>query len=286
MTGRRSESARANRRPGRPALVLGLTAALSAGWLAGCRSNGELSGLNTLTSAERRSGWILLFNGRNLKGWQGLPGGAFPGHWRARRGALTNVSAEPGPGPDRGEPRPAGDLQTEAVFDDFELSFEWKIGPSGNSGLKYNVSDEVSRRYGPELSGRGGAVGFEYQILDNVRSPDARVGPHRAAASLYDLLPAVGGVCRAVGEYNTARVVFRGDHGEHWLNGVKVVDYDLGSPVFASGLAASKFRSTTGFADKRRGHIALQDHGTPVWFRNIKLRPIRDVPAPASAPAP
>jgi hypothetical protein len=238
-----------------------------------CSPPANPDGQNMLSQAEKEAGWVLLFNGRNLKGWQGLGLAGIPqGRWIAAAGAITNVPAQDArEGKDDRPPR-RFDLATTALFEDFELSFEWKVGPNGNSGLKYNVSEDMSRAYSET---RNAAIGFEYQVLDDALNPDARVGAHRAAASLYDIVPVSGSVLKPVGAYNASRIVLNGNHGEHWLNGTKVLEYDLGSPEFADRLAASKFKDIPGFAVKRRGHIVLQDHGDPVWFRNLKLRELR-----------
>jgi hypothetical protein len=224
---------------------------------------------NTLTAAERAAGWRLLFDGRTLEGWRGLGRDTVPtAHWVVENGAIKKVKvgaiAERGGGL---PPVSGGDLMTEATFGDFELSWEWKVTPGANSGVKYNVSEEFSKA-------RAGyaALGFEYQVLDDERHPDAQMDSHRAGA-LYDLIaPGPGKRLRPVGEWNESRVIFRGNHGEHWLNGVKVVEYDLGTPRMDSLLAKSKYRTIPGFADRRRGHIVLQDHGDEVHFRNVKVR--------------
>lgn len=235
-----------------------------------CRSPVNPDCQNMLTTVEKEAGWVLLFNGRNLKGWRGLGLNGIPkGHWVVEGGAIKNVPTQDVPKGKDGKPTRHFDLATMALFEDFELCFEWKVGPGGNSGLKYNVSEEMSRAYAET---KNAAIGFEYQILDDTLNPDARLGPHRAAASLYDILPVSGSILKPVGEYNAARILLNGNHGEHWLNGVKVLEYDLGTPLFAARIAASKFKDIPGFAAKRRGHIVLQDHGDAVWFRNIKLR--------------
>jgi quercetin dioxygenase-like cupin family protein len=157
---------------------------------------------------------------------------------------------------------------TEALFGDFELRWEWRVSPGGNSGIKYNVSEPLSTAIQP----RNAAKGFEYQILDDDRHPDGKLESHRAGA-LYDLLPPGGRKrLRPVGEWNESRIVFRAGHGEHWLNGEKVVEYDLGTPPMAAALAASKYRDWAWFAERRRTPIVLQDHNDAVWFRGLKIR--------------
>jgi hypothetical protein len=172
-----------------------------------------------------------------------------------------------------GQPLDGGDLMTTEVFGDFELSWEWRVTPGANSGVKYNVSEELSTSLEP----RHAAKGFEYQILDDDRHPDGKLPSHRAGA-LYDLFPP-GEAKRLhpVGEWNESILVFRGPHGEHWLNGAKVVEYDLGTARMDSALTASKYRTIPWFAARRRGHIVLQDHGDEVYFRNIKIRELTSI---------
>lgn len=160
---------------------------------------------------------------------------------------------------------------TMAVFEDFELAFEWKISPGGNSGVKYNVSEEMS----VALASNHAALGFEYQILDDERHPDAKNGPNRTAAALYDLIGPSPRKLHPVETFNTAKIVFLGAHGEHWLNGMKMVDFDLGSPGFQTLVANSKYKDIPRFAEKRKGHIVLQDHTDAVWFRSIKIRVLK-----------
>lgn len=155
------------------------------------------------------------------------------------------------------------------TYEDFELVFEWKVAPGANSGIKYNVSEDLSTSVPPEHA----ALGFEYQILDDDLHPDAENGPNRTAAALYDLVaPDESKPLRAVGEFNQGRIVFRDGRGEHWLNGELVLSYDLESEDFRDRLQASKYQPIPGFADRRAGHIVLQDHGDEVWFRQIKIR--------------
>jgi hypothetical protein len=234
---------------------------------------GAAAAPNTLTAAEEAAGWQLLFDGETFAGWRGLGRDGVPeGHWIIEDGMIRKVASGDVPVQADGQPLEGGDLMTEATYDDYELMFEWKVAPGANSGVKYNVSEEMSTANPPGHA----ALGFEYQVLDDAQHPDAQNGPNRTAGALYDLIPPDPGAkqLQSVGAFNEARIVFRGGHGEHWLNGQKVVEYDLGTARFDSLLAASKYASVAGFADKRSGHIVLQDHGDDVWFRNIKIRPL------------
>lgn len=249
------------------------------GWLAACRPEQpppeaeEVSGgeplLNRLSEAERDAGWILLFNGRDFSGWRGLGREAMPeGHWAIEDNAMKKIPSGEVPLQADGQPLEGGDILTVETFRDFELRWEWRISPGGNSGIKYNVSEEMSQAHPPPHA----ALGFEYQILDDELHPDAASGDTHQAGALYDLLPASGKILKPAGEYNASRIVFRGAHGEHWLNGVKVLEFDLGSTDMDERLSRSKYRIYPEFGTKRRGHIVLQDHTDAAWFRNIKLR--------------
>ena len=169
-----------------------------------------------------------------------------------------------------GQPANGGDLMTVDTFGDFELAFQWKVTPGANSGLKYNVSEEFSLTNASNHA----ALGFEYQVLDDSLSDDNQLATHRAGA-LYDLFPPNDRKrLKPVGQWNSSRLVFRGNHGEHWLNGAKVVEFDLGTARMDSALAASKYRSIKGFAERRKGHIILQDHGDETYYRAIKIREV------------
>lgn len=157
------------------------------------------------------------------------------------------------------------------TFADFELAFQWKVTTGANSGVKYNVSEEFSLKNASNHA----ALGFEYQVLDDSLSDDNKLASHRAGA-LYDLIPPNDKKrVVPVGGWNSSRIVFRGKHGEHWLNGAKIVEFDLGTPRMDSALTASKYRSIKGFADRRTAHIILQDHGDEAFFRDIKIREIK-----------
>jgi len=224
---------------------------------------------NELTAAERAAGWRLLFDGRTLTGWRGLGYDSVPtAHWKVTDGAIEKIASGNVPKLADGQPAHGGDLMTVDSFGDFELAFEWKVAPGANSGVKYNVSEQLSMSQAPNHA----ALGFEYQILDDDRHEDGKLPSHRAGA-LYDLIaPNARKHLRPVGEWNQSRIVFRGRHGEHWLNGEKIVEFDLGTPRMDSLIAASKYRSIPGFADRRAGHIVLQDHGDEAYFRSIKVR--------------
>jgi hypothetical protein len=209
---------------------------------------------NTLTTPEKEQGWKLLFNGQNLDGWRiyGSENKPLPG-WKVADGVLTKVDKIPG-----------GNIITEEKFGDYELSWEWKIAPKGNNGIKYLVTEE-----------RKGAPGPEYQMLDDDGHPDAKNGPKRQNACLYDIIPAAADKPnRPPGEWNLSRIIVKGNAVEHWLNGTKVVEYTLGSPELLEAISNSKFKNAKGFGEKTEGHIMLTDHGDECAFRNIKIRPL------------
>jgi len=225
--------------------------------------------LNKLTDEEIDEGWILLFDGETFTGWRGIGRTEIPeGHWMIEDGIIKKVASKDVPLQPDGQPLEGGDIMTTETFENFEFYLEWKISPAGNSGIKYNVSEEMSVSHHPKYA----ALGFEYQVLDDDEHPDAQNGDNRTAAALYDMIAPAGKKLNPVGEFNKARILFKDNHGEHWLNGVKVLEYDLETPAFESLLAASKYRTITDFAAKRKGHIVLQDHTDEVWYRTIKIR--------------
>ena len=225
--------------------------------------------LNTLSEAEKKEGWMLLFDGESFEGWIGLGRDTIPkGHWAIEDGTIRKIGSGKVPKAPDGQPLEGGDIMTKKTYRNFELKLDWKASKGGNSGIKYNVSESLSTSHEPTHA----ALGFEYQLLDDRRHPDAETASHRAAA-LYDLLPPnASKALRPVGVWNQARVVFHGNHGEHWLNGVKVLEYDLGTERMNNLLERSKYSDTEGFATRRDGHIVLQDHGDDFWFRDIKIR--------------
>ena len=222
---------------------------------------------NSLTKEEIADGWKLLFDGNSFKGWRGIGIDHIPeGHWKIEDGAIRKIASNDIPTMPDGQPLKGGDLMTKDAFQDFELRFEWKISEVGNSGVKYNVSEEVSMK-----NGSSHALGYEYQVLDDAKHSD-NINPTHRTGSLYDLIEAKGKSLKPVGEYNTARIIFKGTHGEHWLNGTKVVEFDTDTPEFDSLFQKSKYYKYPDFTVHKNAHIVLQDHGDDCWYRNIKIK--------------
>ncbi|HPA17632.1 MAG TPA: DUF1080 domain-containing protein [Verrucomicrobiae bacterium] len=231
------------------ALVASLTLAFSI------LSLGFAAEPNTLTPEEKAAGWTLLFDGKTLDGWrgyrlQGLPSAG----WIINDGLLTTVAKVKG-----------AELITGKKFDDFELTWEWRVAPGGNNGIKYFVTED-----------RPKAPGHEYQMLDDERHPDAMRGDTHKTAAFYDVLPpAKDKPVKPAGEWNASRIVVRGNHVEHWLNGRQVLAYELGSDDVKAALAKSKFKGYPDFGTKLSGHIMLTYHNDECSFRNIKIRELK-----------
>jgi hypothetical protein len=222
-----------------------------------------------ITPAERSAGWRSLFDGRTLTGWRGLGYDGIPAaHWTVEHGTIKKIASGKVAVQADGQPIGGGDLMTIDTFRDFELAWDWKVTPGANSGVKYNVSEELSTAMPPSHA----AKGFEYQMIDDARHPDGKLPTHRTGA-LYDLIaPPDDKPVNPVGEWNHSVIVFDGNHGEHWLNGRKLVEYELGSPAMTEALARSKYAPISWFATRRAGHVVLQDHGDEVYFRDIRIR--------------
>jgi len=208
--------------------------------------------LNTLTPMEKKQGWRLLFNGSSLEGWRGYRMQGLPeGGWEIKDGLLKTVPKAK-----------SRELITIEKFDNFEFSWEWRIAPAGNNGIKYFVTED-----------RPAAPGHEYQMIDDTTNADGKVGLQRTTAAFYDVLPpAADRPTKPAGEWNQSRVVVQGNHVEHWLNGKKVLEYELGSDRVKEGLAQSKFKKFPDFGTKIQGHIMLTYHNDECWFRNLKVR--------------
>jgi hypothetical protein len=255
-------------------LLVGLSSCTSEDRVTYGTESASSDTVNQLTAEEEAEGWRLLFDGSTFTGWRGIGRDDVPTeHWEIVDGAIHKIASGDVPVAPDGQPVAGGDLMTEETFENFELAFEWKISPGGNSGVKYNVSEEMSTNN--PLGASNAALGFEYQVLDDEGHPDAKAGDgtNRTAAALYDLKgPIENKPLKPVGEWNEGRILVQGNHAEHWLNGVKVVEYDLDSEDFKERFARSKYVDIAGFADKRAGHIVLQDHNDDAWYRNIKIR--------------
>ena len=230
--------------------------------------------LNALSDAEKKEGWRLLFDGKTFDGWRSYFETTDPSKgWSIEAGCFKNSKGN-------GRPRSGGgDIMTAELFTDFDFRFEWSMPPGGNSGVYY-LFQERQDKPGVVMymgdDGRG-PVGFEYQLLDDERHPDAlRNGPIRSTGSLYSLIPPNDSKrLKPAGEFNESRIVVQGKHVEHWLNGAKIVEYDLGSQVLIDAIAKSKYKDVPGYGSKTKTRILLQDHGDEVRFRNLKIRALR-----------
>jgi hypothetical protein len=219
---------------------------------------------NTLTAYEKSTGWRLLFDGKTSNGWKGAYKDSFPSAgWIVKDGLLTVLSSE------GKEAANGGDIVTKEKFSAFDLSFEFRMSNAANSGVKYFVTLSEHNE--------GSAIGLEYQILDDKNHPDAKLGiaGDRTLASLYDLIPAnkQERFIHPIGQWNTGRIiVYPNNHVEHFLNGVKVLEYERGSAKFRELVAISKYKIWKNFGEAKEGYLLLQDHGAEVSFRSIKIR--------------
>lgn len=205
----------------------------------------------TLTSDEAAQGWELLFDGKTFEGWRGFKRPTVPEGWHITKKGELYFDGNGG-----------GDIMTREQFSSFELSLEWKISPGGNSGIIYRVGEnrDTAWQTGPEM-----------QVLDNNRHKDGE-DPKTSAGSNYALHAPTEDVTKEIGRYNEARILVKGSHVEHWLNGTKLLEYEIESPEWEQLVANSKFSEYSNYGRIKRGHIVLQDHGDEVWFRNIKIR--------------
>jgi hypothetical protein len=203
---------------------------------------------NMLTAAERAGGWRLLFDGRTTDGWRGFKKKVMPSGWKVQDGALVRVGN-------------GGDIITTQKFRNFELTLEWRVGPGGNSGVFYRASEDDDAIYwtAPEM-----------QVLDDARHPDGK-SRLTAAGSDYGVYEAPGGIVKPAGQWNQVRIIVNGRHVEHWLNGVRMLQYELYSPDWEMRVRGSKFAPHPHYGRNAEGYIGLQDHGDRVAFRSIKV---------------
>jgi len=221
---------------------------------------------NQLTIDEKKKGWKLLWDGKTTNGWRGAKLEEFPeSGWEIKDGILS-VLASGG-----AESTAGGDIVTTEQFGDFELKVDFKLTPGANSGIKYYVDTKLNK-------GAGSSIGLEYQILDDALHPDAKLGNHdgsRTVSSLYDLIQAdVNKPIHPIGEWNTAHIISKNNHVEHWLNGTKVLEYERKSDDYRKLVSESKYAKWPNFGELDQGEILLQDHGDLVAFKNVKIRPL------------
>lgn len=220
---------------------------------------------NTITDSEKAEGWKLLWDGKTSEGWRGARLTTFPDKgWMIENGILK-VKKSNG-----AESTNGGDIVTIQKYKNFELVVDFKITPGANSGVKYFVDTEINK-------GSGSSIGCEFQILDDQKHPDAKLGVNgnRTLGSLYDLIPAKPDKPYRNEAFNTAKIIVKGNHVEHWLNGVKVVEYDRNNQMFNALVAYSKYKDWPNFGNVESGNILLQDHGDEVWFQNIKIKELK-----------
>ena len=213
---------------------------------------------NTLTEQEKQEGWQLLWDGQTGAGWRSIKQDSFPAKgWEIADGILSVLPKNAGGG--------AGDIITKTTYADFVLKVDFRLTEAANSGIKYFFDPKVN-----------GGTTIEYQVLD-AKHPDAAKGRdgNRKVASFYDVMPAVGAHPKPVGEWNTAMIVSKGKHVEHWLNGEKVLEFERGSEAFRAAVALSKFNKFPNWGEQAGGHILLQDHNDRVSYRNLKIKVLK-----------
>ena len=226
-----------------------------------CNSSSKTMQSNVLTNSEKKAGWKMLFNGKNTAGWHIFNKKSDGSAWKVDGDALV---LDPSVKDAEGKRTGNGDLITDSEFENYELRLDWKIAACGNSGIIFNVKEDGQLQQiwhtGPEM-----------QVLDNTCHPDAKIQKHKAG-DLYDLIESNELTVKPAGEWNSIRLVVKNGHLEQWQNGKKVVETDMWTPQWKEMVANSKFKNMPLFGTIKKGHLALQDHGDKVWFRNIKIK--------------
>ncbi len=220
-----------------------------------CRNSGKDQNqpMNVLTSDEKAAGWQLLFDGKNLDQWRGYQSDSLPAHWKVMDSTITidvALSDEP------------SDIITRKIYTDFDLKWEWKIAGEGNSGLFYNVTEDYPAMY---------ASGPEYQMIDDIGFP-SYLEPWQTTAANYAMHPAKDPKVKSAGKWNSSRIKVSDSIVEHWLNGGKVVEYTLWNQKWDSLKNAGKWKEFSGYGVAQAGHIGIQNHGSRVWIKNIKIK--------------
>lgn len=217
---------------------------------------------NTLSDRESKDGWKLLWDGETTNGWRGAKLDAFPENGWVIEDGILKVKKGNG-----GEATNGGDIVTTQRYKNFILKVDFKITEGANSGIKYFVNPDLNK-------GKGSAIGCEFQILDDEKHPDAKLGVrgNRTLGSLYDLIPAPADKPFKKKEFNTAMIIVRDNKVEHWLNGERIIEYERNNQMWNALVAYSKFKDWPHYGNLPEGNILLQDHGDEVWFKNIKIK--------------
>ena len=217
---------------------------------------------NTISPEEAKEGWKLLWDGKTTEGWRGAKLASFPDKgWKIENGVLKVLKSG------GAESANGGDIVTTKQYKNFILKVDFKITEGANSGVKYFVNPGMNK-------GAGSAIGCEFQILDDDKHPDAKLGVkgNRKLGSLYDLIPAPAQKPFNKATFNTAMIIVKDNHVEHWLNGVKLIEYTRQNEMWNALVAYSKYKNWPDFGNAEYGNILLQDHGDEVWFKNIKIK--------------
>ena len=220
---------------------------------------------NTISPREAKDGWALLWDGKTNNGWRGAKLDAFPKKgWKIEDGILKVMKSG------GAESANGGDIVTTRKYKNFILTVDFKITEGANSGVKYFVNPDLNK-------GEGSAIGCEFQILDDDKHPDAKLGVkgNRKLGSLYDLIPAPAKKPFNKKEFNTATIIVKDNHVEHWLNGVKLIEYTRNTDMWNALVAYSKYKNWPNFGNPAEGNILLQDHGDEVWFKNVKIKELK-----------
>ena len=234
-----------------PAALIAALALIGARHAAAQTSSSDTP--NTLTRAERAAGWQLLFDGRSDSQWRGYKSDSVPDGWKVADGTLTKSGS-------------TGDIITRSKFANFELDLDWKIASGGNAGIFYRGTEEYDHIYWSAP---------EYQLLDDAKAPDGRSRLTSAGAA-YALYPSPAGILKPAGEWNSTRIIVKGAHVEHWLNGKKLLEYTLWSPDWKAKVKASKFAAYPHYGMAKTGYIGIQgDHDGALSLRNVKIRVLK-----------